>query len=579
MPDVKRVVLAYSGGLDTSVILRWLIETYRCDVVAFCADLGQGEELIPIRDKARKTGAVAVHVVDLRETFVRDFILPMLRANAVYEGAYLLGTSIARPLIAQAQVEIALKEHADAVAHGATGKGNDQVRFELTYAALAPQLTVIAPWREWTLNSRSALMDFARHHDIPVPVTAERPYSTDRNLFHISYEGGILEDPWAAPPDKMFQLTQSPEAAPDVPIELLVDFEHGDPVAVDGRRMGPVDLLTMLNRIGGEHGIARAARAADADGRVRAGRHRHGAPRALQGQRHRGRPPVAALALPAGLRHVRSRYRLSPARRRGLHQPQRAPAEDPLATRPPGLSVRVDVAVTPDGLDRGAVAASTVLVIDVLRASTCIVTALANGCAGIVPVGTPEEARVRQAALPGALVAGERRGEPLEGFDLGNSPLEFTRARVGGRAVIMTTSNGTRALLAARGAAAIGVAAFVNLGPAAAWALAGSRDVLLLCSGERGARSLEDHVCAGLLAERLLAGEPGARATAAAEAATAAARPYGKDIARLAHDSSWARHLASRGRAADVAACLSLDAAGIVPVYRADIDKVVAACG
>ena len=239
----------------------------------------------------------------------------------------------------------------------------------------------------------------------------------------------------------------------------------------------------------------------------------------------------------------------------------------------------MDVAVTPDGLDRGAVAASTVLVIDVLRASTCIVTALANGCAGIVPVGTPEEARVRQAALPGALVAGERRGEPLEGFDLGNSPLEFTRARVGGRAVIMTTSNGTRALLAARGAAAIGVAAFVNLGPAAAWALAGSRDVLLLCSGERGARSLEDHVCAGLLAERLLAGEPGARATAAAEAATAAARPYGKDIARLAHDSSWARHLASRGRAADVAACLSLDAAGIVPVYRADIDKVVAACG
>ena len=257
MPDVKRVVLAYSGGLDTSVILRWLIETYRCDVVAFCADLGQGEELIPIRDKARKTGAVAVHVVDLRETFVRDFIFPMLRANAVYEGAYLLGTSIARPLIAQAQVEIALKEHADAVAHGATGKGNDQVRFELAYAALAPQLRVIAPWREWNLNSRSALLDFARRHDIAVPVTAERPYSTDRNLFHISYEGGILEDPWAAPPDKMFQLTQSPEAAPDVPIELLVDFEHGDPVAVDGRRLAPVDLLTTLNRIGGEHGIGR----------------------------------------------------------------------------------------------------------------------------------------------------------------------------------------------------------------------------------------------------------------------------------------------------------------------------------
>jgi argininosuccinate synthase len=257
MPEVKRVVLAYSGGLDTSVILRWLIEKYHCDVVAYCADLGQGEELIPIRDKALKTGAVGVHVVDLRETFVRDFIFPMLRANAIYEGAYLLGTSIARPLIAQAQVDIALKERADAVAHGATGKGNDQVRFELTYAALAPQLTVIAPWREWDLNSRTALMDFARRHDIPVPVTAERPYSTDRNLFHISYEGGILEDPWAAPPDKMFQLTQSPEAAPDIPVDLLIEFERGDPVAVDGRRLGPVELLGTLNRIGGEHGIGR----------------------------------------------------------------------------------------------------------------------------------------------------------------------------------------------------------------------------------------------------------------------------------------------------------------------------------
>src|SRR5213596_2083479 len=257
MPDVKRVVLAYSGGLDTSVILRWLIETYKCEVVAYCADLGQGEELIPIRDKARKTGAVAVHVVDLLETFVLDFIFPMLRANAVYEGAYLLGTSIARPLIAQAQVEIALKEHADAVAHGATGKGNDQVRFELTYAALAPQLTVIAPWREWNLNSRSALMDFARHHDIPVPVTAERPYSTDRNLFHISYEGGILEDPWAEPPEKMFLLTRAPEDAPDVPRFVEIEFEAGDPVAVDGQRLGPVALLERLNRLGGEHGVGR----------------------------------------------------------------------------------------------------------------------------------------------------------------------------------------------------------------------------------------------------------------------------------------------------------------------------------
>src|SRR5215468_2780757 len=247
MPEVKRVVLAYSGGVDTSVILRWLIETYHCDVVAYCADLGQGEELIPIRDKALKTGAVGVHVVDLREEFVRDFIFPMLRANAVYEGAYLLGTSIARPLIAQAQVEVAVKEGADAVAHGATGKGNDQVRFELTYAALAPQLRVIAPWREWELNSRTSLLEFARRHNIPVPVTAERPYSTDRNLFHISYEGGILEDPWSAPPDKMFQLTQSPEAAPDIPIDILVEFEHGDPVSVDGERLGPVALLTRLN--------------------------------------------------------------------------------------------------------------------------------------------------------------------------------------------------------------------------------------------------------------------------------------------------------------------------------------------
>jgi len=253
----KRVVLAYSGGLDTSVILRWLIERYRCEVVAFCADLGQGEELLPVRDKALRTGACSVHIVDLREEFVRDFIFPMLRANAVYEGAYLLGTSIARPLIARAQVEIARREDADGVAHGATGKGNDQVRFELTYAALAPDLRVIAPWREWDLTSRTALMDFARRHDIPVPVTAERPYSTDRNLFHISYEGGILEDPWAEPPDKMFLLTNSPEAAPDVPVEVLVDFEAGDPVAVDGERLAPVALLTRLNQVGGEHGVGR----------------------------------------------------------------------------------------------------------------------------------------------------------------------------------------------------------------------------------------------------------------------------------------------------------------------------------
>jgi argininosuccinate synthase len=257
MSDPKRVVLAYSGGLDTSVILRWLIERYHCEVIAFCADLGQGEELLPVRDKALRTGARTVHIVDLREEFVRDFVFPMLRANAVYEGGYLLGTSIARPLIARAQVEIAQREGADAVAHGATGKGNDQVRFELTYAALAPSLTVIAPWREWELTSRSALMEFARRHDIPVPVTAERPYSTDRNLFHVSYEGGILEDPWAAPPDKMFLLTTAPEDAPDVPAEITIDFERGDPVAVEGRRLGPVPLLERLNRLGGEHGIGR----------------------------------------------------------------------------------------------------------------------------------------------------------------------------------------------------------------------------------------------------------------------------------------------------------------------------------
>jgi argininosuccinate synthase len=257
MSDPKKVVLAYSGGLDTSVILRWLIERYRCEVVAFCADLGQGEELIPIRDKALATGASSVHIVDLREEFVRDFVFPMLRANAVYEGSYLLGTSIARPLIARAQVDIARAQGADAVAHGATGKGNDQVRFELTYAALAPELRVIAPWREWELTSRSALLEFARQHGIAVPVTAERPYSTDRNLFHISYEGGILEDPWREPPPKMFLLTNSPEQAPDVPVPLEIDFEAGTPVAVDGQHLEPVALLERLNRLGGEHGIGR----------------------------------------------------------------------------------------------------------------------------------------------------------------------------------------------------------------------------------------------------------------------------------------------------------------------------------
>ncbi len=257
MSSPKKVVLAYSGGLDTSVILRWLIETYGCEVVAFTADLGQGEELIPVREKALKTGASKVYVEDLREEFVRDFVLPMLRANALYEGSYLLGTSIARPLIAKRQVEIARAEGADAVAHGATGKGNDQVRFELTYAALAPDLRIIAPWREWELRSRSALLAFAERHGISVPVTAAAPYSTDRNLFHCSYEGGVLEDPCIEPDEKMFLLSVSPEAAPDGPTYVEIEFERGDPVGVDGRRLAPVPLLERLNRVGGENGIGR----------------------------------------------------------------------------------------------------------------------------------------------------------------------------------------------------------------------------------------------------------------------------------------------------------------------------------
>ncbi len=258
MSKPTKIVLAYSGGLDTSVILRWLIETYGAEVVAFTADLGQGEELIPVREKALKTGASRVHVTDLREEFVRDFVFPVLRANAVYESGYLLGTSFARPLIARGQVEVARAEGADAVAHGATGKGNDQVRFELTYAALAPELGVVAPWREWDLRSRSDMMAYAERHGIPVPTTPERPYSMDRNLFHISYEGGILEDPWAEPPEKMFLLTVSPEQAPDVPIYVEVEFEAGTPVAVDGRRLGPAALLERVNRVGGENGVGRA---------------------------------------------------------------------------------------------------------------------------------------------------------------------------------------------------------------------------------------------------------------------------------------------------------------------------------
>ena len=256
--QVKKVVLAYSGGLDTSVILRWLIETYHCEVVAYCADLGQEEELEGVREKALKTGATKVYIDDLREPFVTDYVFPMLRANAVYEGSYLLGTSIARPLIAKRQVEIALQENADAVAHGATGKGNDQVRFELTYYALKPDVKVIAPWRTWDLDSRGKLIDYAARHGIPVPVTKAKPYSMDRNLFHISYEGGILEDPWSEPPADMFVWTKSPEQAPDKPQYIEIDYVKGDPVAVDGKKLSPAKLLAELNRIGGAHGIGRA---------------------------------------------------------------------------------------------------------------------------------------------------------------------------------------------------------------------------------------------------------------------------------------------------------------------------------
>ncbi|MGE5699901.1 MAG: argininosuccinate synthase [Deltaproteobacteria bacterium] len=257
MKKVKKVVLAYSGGLDTSVILRWLIETYECEVIAFVADLGQGEELAPVRAKAKKTGASKVYVEDVKDEFVRDFIFPSLMANAVYEGSYLLGTSIARPLIAKKQIEVARREKAEAVSHGATGKGNDQVRFELTYYALMPGIRVIVPWREWEFSSRTDLVNYARRHGIPTPVTARKPYSSDRNLMHISFEGGILEDPWAEPPEDMFVLTRSPEKAPGKPVYVEVDFARGVPVAVDGKKMGPAKLLAHLNRIGGIHGIGR----------------------------------------------------------------------------------------------------------------------------------------------------------------------------------------------------------------------------------------------------------------------------------------------------------------------------------
>jgi len=254
---IGKIVLAYSGGLDTSVILKWLVETYQCQVVAFAADIGQGEELDHLEEKGLNTGAAKVVIEDLKETFVRDYVFPAFRANAIYEGHYLLGTSLARPLIAKRQVEIAHMEGADAVGHGATGKGNDQVRFELTYQALAPHIRIIAPWREWSLNSRQALMDYAKTHGISVPASPKKPYSVDRNLLHVSYEGGILEDPWVGPPDDMFCLSVSPKEAPDEPEVLEVSFDRGDPIAIDGEKLSPAELLARLNVMGGRNGIGR----------------------------------------------------------------------------------------------------------------------------------------------------------------------------------------------------------------------------------------------------------------------------------------------------------------------------------
>ncbi|MDA2918378.1 argininosuccinate synthase [Desulfobacterota bacterium AH_259_B03_O07] len=257
MEDIDKIVLAYSGGLDTSVILRWLIEEYEAEVVAFVADLGQGEDLNEIREKAIATGASKVYVEDLKEDFARDFIFTAIKANAVYEGMYLMGTSLARPLIAKKQIEIANKENSNAVAHGATGKGNDQVRFELTYYALEPGINVIAPWREWNLRSRKDLIEYAKKHGIDVPVSPEKPYSCDRNIFHTSYEGGILEDPWNEPPESMFEMTVSPEKAPDEPMYIDIEFEEGIPVSIDGQKVSPAELIHRLNKIGGVNGVGR----------------------------------------------------------------------------------------------------------------------------------------------------------------------------------------------------------------------------------------------------------------------------------------------------------------------------------
>ena len=257
--DIKKVVLAYSGGLDTSIILKWLQDEYNCEVVTFTADIGQGEEVEPAREKAEMFGVKEIYIDDLREEFVRDYVFPMFRANALYEGVYLLGTSIARPLISKRQIEIAEETGADAVSHGATGKGNDQVRFELGYYGLKPDIKVIAPWREWDLNSRTKLIEYAQKHQIPVAKDKhdEAPYSMDANLLHISYEGLALEDPWIAPNEDMFRLTVSPYDAPNEPTTIEIEFEKGDPTAIDGEKLSPANLLAKLNNLAGANGIGR----------------------------------------------------------------------------------------------------------------------------------------------------------------------------------------------------------------------------------------------------------------------------------------------------------------------------------
>jgi argininosuccinate synthase len=255
--DIRKVVLAYSGGLDTSVAVRWIAERYRCEVVCFCADVGQDEDLEAARAKALAVGANKAIVRDMRAEFVRDFVWPALRAGALYEGQYLMGTSLARPCIGKGLMEVAAGEHADAIAHGSTGKGNDQVRFELAAYHFRPGIKIIAPWREWEFKGRKELIEYTKQHSIPIEATADKPYSVDRNLLHTSYEGGVLEDPWRAPDPAMFQRTKDPKAAPDTPRVIELDYDKGDAVAVDGHRMSAVDLLAKLNQTAGEHGIGR----------------------------------------------------------------------------------------------------------------------------------------------------------------------------------------------------------------------------------------------------------------------------------------------------------------------------------